>query len=65
MTRPLDRIAEILRGALPDGERIAAIVPMTTGFSNDTYLVEGPDLILRLPPAASLRSFDRVRYGKL
>ncbi len=38
----------LLAGEAP----ITAITPMTTGFSNDTYLIEGPDLILRLPPAA-------------
>ncbi len=31
---------------------MTAVVPLTTGFSNETYLIEGPDLILRLPPAA-------------
>jgi aminoglycoside phosphotransferase (APT) family kinase protein len=36
---------------LPD-EAIRGITPLTTGFSNETYLVEGPDLILRLPPAS-------------
>ena len=43
---------EVLRGVLPGGERITAIAPMTTGFSNDTYRIEGLDLILRLPPSA-------------
>lgn len=45
-------LREKLAAALPDGAAITAVVPLTTGFSNDTYLVEGPDLILRLPPAA-------------
>ena len=43
---------EVLRGVLPGGERITAITPLTTGFSNDTYRIEGLDLILRLPPSA-------------
>jgi len=50
--RDLEQIAVALRAVLPGGERISAVTPLTTGFSNDTYLVEGPDLILRLPPAA-------------
>ncbi|MCB2076853.1 MAG: phosphotransferase family protein [Novosphingobium sp.] len=41
-----------LRATLPDGERLTGMRPLTTGFSNDTYLLEGIDLILRLPPAA-------------
>ena len=41
-----------LRRVLPGGERITGITAMTTGFSNDTYRIEGCDLILRLPPAA-------------
>jgi aminoglycoside phosphotransferase (APT) family kinase protein len=43
---------EALRGVLPGGEAITAVIPLTTGFSNDTYLIEGADLILRLPPQA-------------
>ena len=41
-----------LRKVLPQGEQITAIAPLTTGFSNETYLIEGADLILRLPPSA-------------
>ena len=52
MSYDLERARQVL-GARLAGERpITALSPMTTGFSNDTYLVEGPDLILRLPPAA-------------
>ena len=50
--RDLDLIRQKLAERLPDGERISGIRPMTTGFSNETYFVEGLDLILRLPPAA-------------
>jgi len=50
--RDLARIATILRPVLAGGERITGVSPLTTGFSNDTYLVEGLDVILRLPPAA-------------
>lgn len=41
------RLAEML-----PGQAILGLRPLTTGFSNETYVVEGPDLILRLPPAA-------------
>jgi aminoglycoside phosphotransferase (APT) family kinase protein len=50
--RDHDLIAEALRAALPGGERISCVAPLTTGFSNDTYLVSGLDAILRLPPTA-------------
>jgi aminoglycoside phosphotransferase (APT) family kinase protein len=52
LTYDLDKAVTVLREMLPAGTPVTAIKPMTTGFSNDTYLVEGPDLILRLPPAA-------------
>ena len=50
MSRDAAAMLEVLRGVLPGGERITGIAPLTTGFSNDTYLIEGLDLILRLPP---------------
>ena len=52
MSRDLAAMLDVLRGTLPGGEGITGIAPLTTGFSNDTYLIEGIDLILRLPPAA-------------
>ena len=50
--RDLGELKRILSSLLPDEKIITAVTPMNTGFSNDTYLIEGPDLILRLPPAA-------------
>ena len=50
--RDLERDAETLRKILPGGERITGIAPLTTGFSNETYRIDGLDLILRLPPSA-------------
>lgn len=52
MARDLDQLKALLEGLLPNEAAITVVTPMTTGFSNDTYLIEGPDLILRLPPAA-------------
>lgn len=52
MARDLNQVTAVLRDALPDGAAITSVTPMTTGFSNDTYLVGGVDRILRLPPAA-------------
>jgi aminoglycoside phosphotransferase (APT) family kinase protein len=48
----LELAARVLSGLLGQSGPVTAVVPLTTGFSNETYLVEGPDLILRLPPAA-------------
>jgi len=47
----LERVFTALRRILPGGERITAVAPITTGFSNETYRIEGLDLILRLPPS--------------
>ncbi|MBV1687837.1 phosphotransferase family protein [Novosphingobium sp. G106] len=52
MIADLDRTAATLRDLLPGGKAITGIRPLTTGFSNETYLIEGADLILRLPPSA-------------
>lgn len=50
--RNLDDIAGALRHVLPGGDAITGIQPLNAGYSNETYRIEGPDLILRLPPAA-------------
>ena len=52
MHRDLASIADALRTMVPDGDRITGISALTTGFSNETYSIDGPGLILRLPPAA-------------
>lgn len=52
MARDPEAIAAGLRACLPGGGAITGVTPLTTGFSNDTYRIDGPDLILRLPPAA-------------
>lgn len=50
--RDLGTVAARLRGFLPSSVPVDGVQPLTTGFSNDTYLIEGACLILRLPPAA-------------
>lgn len=52
MIADLDRTAATLQDMLPGSGTVTGIRPLTTGFSNETYLIEGPDLILRLPPSA-------------
>ncbi len=65
--RDLERLTEALRQFLPDGAGITAIRPLTTGFSNETYRIEGLDLILRLPPAAGamLEGHDVLAQGRI
>jgi len=48
----LEKATRIVADRLPREKPVTGIAAMTTGFSNDTYLIEGADLILRLPPAA-------------
>lgn len=52
MDRQIDFMRHALLPHLPAGTRITGIAPLTTGFSNDTFLIEGCDLILRTPPSA-------------
>lgn len=51
MDRNLHALGEALR-SLPEAAATTAVVPLSTGHSNETYLLEGADLILRLPPRA-------------
>ncbi|MBU6266626.1 MAG: phosphotransferase family protein [Sphingomonadales bacterium] len=50
MPRDLAALAHHLPTRLPDAAPITAIRPLAVGFSNETYLVEGPDLIVRASP---------------
>jgi aminoglycoside phosphotransferase (APT) family kinase protein len=52
MPRDILELQNHISNLLMDNTPITAVTPMTTGFSNETYLIEGPNLILRLPPAA-------------
>ncbi|WP_298685822.1 phosphotransferase family protein [uncultured Sphingomonas sp.] len=47
-----DSIRQALVTLLPGGERLTAVRTLATGFSNETYRLEGLDAILRLPPSA-------------
>ena len=50
--RDLNLIRDGLTRVLPDGDRITGIRAFSTGHSNETYLIEGLDQILRLPASA-------------
>ncbi|MBE3199680.1 MULTISPECIES: phosphotransferase family protein [Parafrankia] len=61
MPRDLTAICAVLTEYLPDGDRITGVRALTAGNSNETYLVEGLDLVLRLPPSeAPLLERNRV-----
>uniref|UniRef100_UPI0035CA63DA phosphotransferase family protein n=1 Tax=uncultured Sphingomonas sp. TaxID=158754 RepID=UPI0035CA63DA len=62
--RDLDQIAVVLRKTLPQGYRIAAVRPLTAGYSNETYVIEGLDLILRMPPASGAMLEGRDVVGQ-
>ena len=65
--RDLDQLTTALRAYLPGGRAITRIRALTTGFSNETYIIEGLDLILRLPPSAGamLEGHDVVEQGRI
>ena len=51
MARDTARIAEGLRRWLPRGDRITGITTLSAGHSNETYLIDGLDEVLRMPPS--------------
>jgi aminoglycoside phosphotransferase (APT) family kinase protein len=51
VARDLERMIQGLRRYLAGGEAISRVVPLSTGHSNETYLLEGLDRILRMPPS--------------
>lgn len=59
----LDRLREYL----PDGRRITGLRRLGDGHSNDTYLLEGLDLILRAPPAGPglMPDYDVARQYRI
>lgn len=63
MARDLERMTRGLRSYLAGGDRITRIVALSTGHSNETYLVEGIDRILRMPPSEEglLPPYDMAR----
>ncbi len=67
MSRDTNAIAATLRDHLPGGAAIRAVLPLTTGFSNETYRIEGADWILRMPPAggAIVEGHDVLAQARL
>ena len=51
MARDTERLAQGLRAWLPRGAGVSGVKTLSAGHSNETYLVEGLNEILRLPPS--------------
>ena len=52
MRRDTKKIRDSLTRVLPDGGRITGVRAFSTGHSNETFLLEGIDQILRLPASS-------------
>lgn len=63
MARDTNRLAEGLRAFLPRGTGITGVKTLSAGHSNETYLVEGLNEILRMPPSEEglLPPYDMAR----
>lgn len=68
MARDLRQLEEGLRAYLADGKAVTGVKALSTGHSNETYLVEGLNRILRMPPSEEglLPPYDMAReYGAI
>ncbi|MGQ0700486.1 MAG: phosphotransferase family protein [Panacagrimonas sp.] len=67
MARDLDHMTRRLRDYLPGGASVTRIVALSTGHSNETYLIEGLDRILRMPPSEEglLPPYDMARQHRI
>ncbi|WP_221793073.1 phosphotransferase family protein [Aquisediminimonas sediminicola] len=63
MARDVHQLAEGLRAYLPRGDRITGVKTLSAGHSNETYLVQGLNEILRMPPSEEglLPPYDMAR----
>lgn len=63
MARDTERLAAGLREWLPRGDRITGIKTLSAGHSNETYVIEGLNEILRMPPSEEglLPPYDMAR----
>lgn len=63
MARDVELMATGLRRYLAGGKAITRVTPLSTGHSNETYLLEGLQRILRMPPSEKglLPPYDMVR----
>lgn len=67
MARDTGKLAEGLRQWLPRGSGITGVKTLSAGHSNETYLIEGINEILRMPPSEEglLPPYDMVRQHEV
>ncbi|MGE4324061.1 MAG: phosphotransferase family protein [Sphingobium sp.] len=67
MGRDPEYLKSVLRAHLVSGDKITGIRQLAAGHTNETYLVEGLNQILRMPPAGAplLDSFDMWKQFQL
>jgi aminoglycoside phosphotransferase (APT) family kinase protein len=63
MARDTEQMLPALRRVLKDGDRITGVSVLSAGHSNDTFLLEGLDRVLRTPPSGEglLPPYDMAR----
>ena len=63
MARDTEQLAAGLRAWLPRGTGITGVTTLSAGHSNETYLVDGIDEVLRMPPSEEglLPPYDMAR----
>jgi aminoglycoside phosphotransferase (APT) family kinase protein len=67
MTRDLSALQKALAAHLPDGARLTGVSPLTTGHSNETFVLEGLGQILRMPPSEAplLKAHDVIVQARV
>jgi aminoglycoside phosphotransferase (APT) family kinase protein len=67
MMRDLETLARRIEPRLNQPGTISEVVPLSSGHSNQTYLLRGPDIVLRTPPADAglLPPYDMGRQHDL
>ena len=67
MARDTEKLSEGLRQWLPRGAGVTGVKTLSAGHSNETYLVEGLNEILRMPPSEEglLPPYDMVRQHEV
>jgi aminoglycoside phosphotransferase (APT) family kinase protein len=67
MARDTQKLADGLRKWLPRGAGITGVTTLSAGHSNETYLIDGIDEVLRMPPSEEglLPPYDMARQHEV
>ncbi len=67
MARDTQKLADGLRAWLPRGAGITGVTTLSAGHSNETYLIDGIDEVLRMPPSEEglLPPYDMARQHEV